>query len=280
MRTATHSALTMLFVLTTLGAAAPAATAAPADSCLGHCGTMAPAGCWCDDYCVAFGDCCSDKAQACTVAPIASSAPSGLALAYPLVLVDTDPSETGTEVVTARTSLTGQKTTFRRDWSLPLAEGLEWGDVGPGYSSWTSVDTAAGMVDVELEGKEGSTYVRLTTATLPTDVFLHASSAGSEAELKVLVYGEDDTFLGRVILLRRADTEFLPQQVSVTHGETPWHSEAYPAELNAQTLADAVAVVAEGQPVGHAVIELEARCSWSWYPAEIGAHGSLEFGSP
>ena len=35
------------------------------DSCKGHCGTQAPAGCWCDAECVKYGDCCKDKAQEC-----------------------------------------------------------------------------------------------------------------------------------------------------------------------------------------------------------------------
>lgn len=35
------------------------------NSCSGICGSQAPGGCWCDDACVRFGDCCSDKLQIC-----------------------------------------------------------------------------------------------------------------------------------------------------------------------------------------------------------------------
>ena len=35
------------------------------NSCVGNCGNQAPGGCWCDNACVNFGDCCSDKAAIC-----------------------------------------------------------------------------------------------------------------------------------------------------------------------------------------------------------------------
>jgi hypothetical protein len=38
---------------------------------VGHCGDQAPAGCWCDDQCATYGDCCDDKAQACDGGPVA-----------------------------------------------------------------------------------------------------------------------------------------------------------------------------------------------------------------
>jgi hypothetical protein len=47
---------------------APARGVGKADgsnSCQGHCGGMAPAGCWCDTQCVTWGDCCPDKVEAC-----------------------------------------------------------------------------------------------------------------------------------------------------------------------------------------------------------------------
>jgi hypothetical protein len=34
-------------------------------SCNGFCGGQAPGGCWCDDQCALYGDCCPDKATAC-----------------------------------------------------------------------------------------------------------------------------------------------------------------------------------------------------------------------
>lgn len=34
-------------------------------SCVGYCGTQAPAGCYCDTSCVGFNDCCSDYFSAC-----------------------------------------------------------------------------------------------------------------------------------------------------------------------------------------------------------------------
>lgn len=35
------------------------------ESCEHFCGTMASSGCWCDDACVYYGDCCGDKVDAC-----------------------------------------------------------------------------------------------------------------------------------------------------------------------------------------------------------------------
>ncbi|MFV8756029.1 trypsin-like serine protease [Nannocystaceae bacterium ST9] len=37
----------------------------PAQSCDGSCGGKAPSGCWCDSQCAQYGDCCGDKAQLC-----------------------------------------------------------------------------------------------------------------------------------------------------------------------------------------------------------------------
>lgn len=34
-------------------------------SCFGFCGGQAPDGCWCDDACTSFGDCCVDESAAC-----------------------------------------------------------------------------------------------------------------------------------------------------------------------------------------------------------------------
>ena len=34
-------------------------------ACEGHCGGEAPDGCWCDDLCSAYGDCCEGKADTC-----------------------------------------------------------------------------------------------------------------------------------------------------------------------------------------------------------------------
>lgn len=36
-----------------------------ADSCEGHCGDQADAGCYCDDACSFWGDCCDDKVDVC-----------------------------------------------------------------------------------------------------------------------------------------------------------------------------------------------------------------------
>jgi|GEM_PF-2210609 len=41
----------------------------PADSCEGNCGSKAPSGCWCDEECAKYGDCCSDKKDACDAPP-------------------------------------------------------------------------------------------------------------------------------------------------------------------------------------------------------------------
>jgi hypothetical protein len=34
-------------------------------SCAGHCGEKSPAGCWCDDQCGKYDDCCEDKQDVC-----------------------------------------------------------------------------------------------------------------------------------------------------------------------------------------------------------------------
>lgn len=36
-----------------------------ASSCLYFCGSRTPGGCWCDDTCTTYGDCCSDKTTVC-----------------------------------------------------------------------------------------------------------------------------------------------------------------------------------------------------------------------
>jgi hypothetical protein len=33
--------------------------------CVGYCGGQAPAGCYCDDLCTKYGDCCADYEQVC-----------------------------------------------------------------------------------------------------------------------------------------------------------------------------------------------------------------------
>ncbi len=40
-----------------------------ASSCEGNCGEQAPGGCWCDELCVQYGDCCSDYQQFCVAEP-------------------------------------------------------------------------------------------------------------------------------------------------------------------------------------------------------------------
>ena len=39
----------------------------PAASCVDFCGEEAPAGCWCDENCASFGDCCDDVCEACDI---------------------------------------------------------------------------------------------------------------------------------------------------------------------------------------------------------------------
>lgn len=40
-------------------------TQIPDDSCEDRCGNQAPDGCWCDNACVNYGDCCPDKQEQC-----------------------------------------------------------------------------------------------------------------------------------------------------------------------------------------------------------------------
>jgi hypothetical protein len=37
----------------------------PQASCAGSCGGKTPSGCWCDEQCSKYGDCCGDKLQVC-----------------------------------------------------------------------------------------------------------------------------------------------------------------------------------------------------------------------
>lgn len=41
------------------------AIAPPPDSCTDRCGGQAPDGCWCDETCAWYGDCCADAASVC-----------------------------------------------------------------------------------------------------------------------------------------------------------------------------------------------------------------------
>ncbi|MCH9684064.1 MAG: endonuclease/exonuclease/phosphatase family protein [Deltaproteobacteria bacterium] len=38
-------------------------------TCAGSCGGQSPSGCWCDDLCEDFGNCCADKVQQCDAPP-------------------------------------------------------------------------------------------------------------------------------------------------------------------------------------------------------------------
>lgn len=40
------------------------------DSCQDHCGNQAPGGCWCDESCVGYGDCCDDACDLCGQCPV------------------------------------------------------------------------------------------------------------------------------------------------------------------------------------------------------------------
>lgn len=47
-----------------------------ADSCADNCGVQAPGGCWCDELCASYGDCCDDYAEECIADP--DEVPEGL----------------------------------------------------------------------------------------------------------------------------------------------------------------------------------------------------------
>jgi hypothetical protein len=53
------------FTTTTSGGGTGGAGGGPTDTCEGSCGGKSPTGCWCDDQCSQFGDCCPDKADVC-----------------------------------------------------------------------------------------------------------------------------------------------------------------------------------------------------------------------
>lgn len=46
------------------------------DSCEGSCGGQAPAGCWCDESCAQYGDCCEDKVEQCDPCTVAECGPA------------------------------------------------------------------------------------------------------------------------------------------------------------------------------------------------------------
>lgn len=52
------------------------AAARNADSCADNCGVQAPGGCWCDELCAQYGDCCDDYADQCIAEP--ADVPEGL----------------------------------------------------------------------------------------------------------------------------------------------------------------------------------------------------------
>lgn len=43
----------------------PYTTSTPPGSCAGYCGQVSPDGCWCDENCAGFGDCCEDVCIEC-----------------------------------------------------------------------------------------------------------------------------------------------------------------------------------------------------------------------
>lgn len=55
----------------------------PATPCEGYCGTESPEGCWCDEDCVLYGDCCEDVTTLCSapdVTAVGASLPLKLAI--------------------------------------------------------------------------------------------------------------------------------------------------------------------------------------------------------
>ena len=44
-------------------------------TCDGHCGGGAPSGCYCDDMCHKYGDCCDDKSDHCGDEPTSGHSP-------------------------------------------------------------------------------------------------------------------------------------------------------------------------------------------------------------
>ena len=51
------------------GTWSPSGKADAHESCVDHCGEMAPGGCWCDEECAGFGDCCPDYQPVCVAEP-------------------------------------------------------------------------------------------------------------------------------------------------------------------------------------------------------------------
>jgi len=58
--------------------------------CAGYCGSQSPDGCWCDENCAEFGDCCEGVETAC--ADPVSSAPGGNGVPSELAIADAAPN--------------------------------------------------------------------------------------------------------------------------------------------------------------------------------------------
>ncbi len=77
----------------------PNPTPVPDNSCEGRCGQKAPGGCWCDDLCSQYGDCCSDYQQACvnpTPNPTPTPTPDPTPTPGPNPTPTPDPNPSGT----------------------------------------------------------------------------------------------------------------------------------------------------------------------------------------
>jgi hypothetical protein len=57
--------LSGLFTIAANGMTASYSIVGSGATCFGACGRMAASGCWCDDACMSYGDCCADKAPVC-----------------------------------------------------------------------------------------------------------------------------------------------------------------------------------------------------------------------
>ena len=59
--------MTLLFISMLTASAQSFYTEPSAGSCFDACGGQSQDGCWCDEYCSFYGDCCDDKADVCEV---------------------------------------------------------------------------------------------------------------------------------------------------------------------------------------------------------------------
>ena len=93
-----------IFIDDDAATAAPTAEIPPGDSCDGSCGEQADSGCWCDEICIGYSDCCIDSCAVCGVACEPTMAPTEVASAPQPAVPSTAPTASPTSLATGITT--------------------------------------------------------------------------------------------------------------------------------------------------------------------------------